>query len=174
MLTSKEKSDTRRLPMMPIRDARRLSVHDDAVRGGPRIERARLEDAMAGDKKIFLATQHDASTDEPSLTRSFSVSYVVNIVQSLKLPDQEYRGSGGRGRARQSRFGYRRRGLLPLRSPCTPSTLKSRPGPQLEQQLTTRVTSLFEQYVKLSQNLNYEIRWSRPSALTTPASSPTR
>ena len=32
---------------------------------------------------------------------------------------------------------------------------RSKPGPQLEA-LTSRVTTLFEQYVKLSQNLNYE------------------
>ena len=46
-----------------------------------------LEEALAGDKKIFLATQHDASVDEPRPDEIFSVGTVVNIVQSLKLPD---------------------------------------------------------------------------------------
>src|ERR1035438_9260494 len=46
-----------------------------------------LEEAMAGDKKIFLATQQDASIDEPKPNEIYSVGTIVNIVQSLKLPD---------------------------------------------------------------------------------------
>ena len=46
-----------------------------------------LEEALAADKKIFLATQHDASVDEPKPNEIYQVGTVVNIVQSLKLPD---------------------------------------------------------------------------------------
>src|SRR5258706_15762737 len=46
-----------------------------------------LEEALASDKKIFLATQHDASIDEPKAGDIFQVGTIVNIVQSLKLPD---------------------------------------------------------------------------------------
>ncbi len=46
-----------------------------------------LEEALAGEKKIFLATQHDASIDEPRPEEIYSVGTIVNIVQSLKLPD---------------------------------------------------------------------------------------
>ena len=46
-----------------------------------------LEEALAGDKKIFLATQHDASIDEPKPNEIYQVGTIVNIVQSLKLPD---------------------------------------------------------------------------------------
>ncbi len=42
---------------------------------------------MLEDKKIFLATQHDASIDEPKPNEIYSVGAIVNIVQSLKLPD---------------------------------------------------------------------------------------
>src|SRR5213076_2038964 len=87
MLTSKEKSDTRRLPMMPIRDVVIFPYmmtpfvvgHESSVRA--------LEEALSGDKKIFLATQHDASVDEPRPDEIFSVGTIANIVQSLKLPD---------------------------------------------------------------------------------------
>src|SRR5256886_16873803 len=41
----------------------------------------------SGDKKIFLATQHDASVDEPKPNEIYQVGTIVNIVQSLKLPD---------------------------------------------------------------------------------------
>src|SRR3954453_2435180 len=86
MLTSKEKSDTRRLPMMPIRD---VVIFPDMVTpfvvGRESSVRA-LEEALAGDKKIFLAPQHDASVDDPRPDEIFSVGTVANIVQSLKLP----------------------------------------------------------------------------------------
>ena len=87
MLTSKEKSDTRRLPMMPIRDVVIFPYMMTPFVVGRESSVRALEDAMAGDKKIFLATQHDASTDEPKPNEIFSVGCVVNIVQSLKLPD---------------------------------------------------------------------------------------
>src|SRR5438105_8441670 len=73
--------------MMPIRDVvifphmmtpfvvgRESSVHA-------------LEEALAGDKKIFLATQHDATIDEPKPNEIYQVGTIVNIVQRLKLPD---------------------------------------------------------------------------------------
>ena len=46
-----------------------------------------LEEALAGDRKIFLATQHDASVDEPRPDEIFSVGTVANIVQSVKQSD---------------------------------------------------------------------------------------
>jgi hypothetical protein len=64
-----------------------LSAYDDAVRGGAGIERARAGRSSDGDKKIFLATQHDASVDEPKPDDIYQVGTIVNIVQSLKLPD---------------------------------------------------------------------------------------
>jgi len=85
MLTLKEKSDTKRLPMMPISGCRHLPVYDDSLRSGTRNPVCgRSEEAMAGDKKIFLATQHDASIDEPKPNEIYNVGTVVNIVQSLK------------------------------------------------------------------------------------------
>ena len=108
---------------------------------------------MAGDKKIFLATQHDASTDEPNPNEIFSVGCVVNIVQSLRQPD---------GNIKVLVEGVERAKVVSVsddegffRAVVRTFNFKIEAGPQLEA-LTGRVTSLFEQYVKLSQNLNYE------------------
>src|SRR5712672_1651391 len=87
MLTSKEKSDTRRLPMMPIRDVVIFPFMMTPFVVGRESSVRALEEAMAGDKKIFLATQHDASIDEPKANEIYQVGTIVNIVQSLKLPD---------------------------------------------------------------------------------------
>jgi len=85
MTTSKEKSETRRLPMMPIRDVVIFPhMMTPFVVGRESSVRA-LEEALAGDKKIFLATQHDASVDEPRPDEIFSVGTVANIALARHL-----------------------------------------------------------------------------------------
>jgi ATP-dependent Lon protease len=153
MLTSKEKSDTKRLPMMPIRDVVIFPYMMTPFVVGRESSVRALEEAMAGDKKIFLATQHDASIDEPKPNEIYSVGTIVNIVQSLKLPD---------GNIKVLVEGVERAKVVSVaddegffRAMVRTSGFKVEAGPQLDQ-LISRVTGLFEQYVKLSQNLNYE------------------
>ncbi len=153
MLTVKDKSDTRRLPMMPIRDVVIFPhMMTPFVVGRESSVRA-LEEAMTGDRKIFLATQHDASTDEPRPNEIFQVGCIASIVQSLKLPD---------GNIKVLVEGVERAKLVSVtddegffRAVVRTYSFRVDQGAQLEA-LTGRVTSLFEQYVKLSQNLNYE------------------
>jgi ATP-dependent Lon protease len=153
MLTSKEKSDTRRLPMMPIRDVVIFPYMMTPFVVGRESSVRALEEALASDKKIFLATQHDASVDEPRPDEIYSVGTVANIVQSLKLPD---------GNIKVLVEGVERAKVVSVsedegffRAVVRGTSYKVETGPQLDA-LTSRVTSLFEQYVKLSQNLNYE------------------
>ncbi len=112
-----------------------------------------LEEALMGDKKIFLATQHDASVDEPRPDEIYSVGTVANIVQSLKQPDGNIKVlvegvERGKTISVSEEEGY-------FRAVVKTTSYKVEQGSQLEA-LTSRVTTLFEQYVKLSQNLNYE------------------
>src|SRR5712675_428636 len=152
MLTSKEKSDSRRLPMMPIRDVVIFPhMMTPFVVGRESSVRA-LEEALAGDKKIFLATQHDASVDEPRPDEIFSVGTVANIVQSLKQSD---------GNIKVLVEGVERGKVLSVsedegyfKATVKTFNFKIEPGTQLDA-LTSRVTGLFEQYAKLSQNVNY-------------------
>ena len=153
MLTSKEKSDTKRLPMMPIRDVVIFPYMMTPFVVGRESSVRALEEAMTGDKKIFLATQHDASIDEPKPNEIYSVGTIVNIVQSLKLPD---------GNIKVLVEGVERAKVVSVsddegffRAVVRTFNFKVEAGPQLDA-LTGRVTTLFEQYVKLSQNLNYE------------------
>jgi ATP-dependent Lon protease len=153
MLTTKEKSDTKRLPMMPIRDVVIFPFMMTPFVVGRESSVRALEDALAGDKKIFLATQHDASVDEPRPDEIYSVGTIANIVQSLKLPD---------GNIKVLVEGVERAKAVSIsdeegffRAVLRTFSYKVETGPQLEA-LSSRVTGLFEQYVKLSQNLNYE------------------
>jgi ATP-dependent Lon protease len=153
MLTSKEKPDTKRLPMMPIRDVVIFPYMMTPFVVGRESSVRALEEAMTGGKQIFLATQHDASIDEPSPSEIYSVGTVVNIVQSLKLPD---------GNIKVLVEGVERAKVVSVtddegffRAVVRTANFKIEQGAQLEA-LVGRVTTLFEQYVKLSQNLNYE------------------
>jgi ATP-dependent Lon protease len=82
-----EESQTRSLPMMPIRESVVFPGMMVPFVVGRRGSVRALEEALAGDKKIFLAAQHDAAVDEPTPDEIFRVGAIVNIVQSLKLPD---------------------------------------------------------------------------------------
>ena len=167
MLTSKDKSDTRRLPMMPIRDVVIFPYMMTPFVVGRESSVRALEEALAGDKKIFLATQHDPSIDEPRPDEIYSVGTIANIVQSLKQSDGNIKVlvegvERGKIVSVSEDEGYFRAVVKSLQ-------FKVETGPQLEQ-LISRCTTLFEQYVKLSQNLNYEtmiaaIRVDDPSKL---------
>src|SRR5437667_257261 len=153
MLTSKERSETKRWRMMPIRDVVIFPCMMTPFVVGRESSVRALEEAMTGDKKIFLATQHDASIDEPKPNEIFSVGCIVNIVQSLKLPD---------GNIKVLVEGVERAKVVSVsddegffRAIVRTFNYKIETGPQLDA-LVSRVTTLFEQYVKLSQNLNYE------------------
>src|SRR5499433_3218830 len=87
MLTSKEKFESKKLPMMPIRDVVIFPYMMTPFVVGRESSVRALEEALTADKKIFLATQHDASVDEPKPNEIYQVGTIVNIVQSLKLPD---------------------------------------------------------------------------------------
>jgi ATP-dependent Lon protease len=153
MSSSKEKLETRRLPMMPIRDVVIFPhMMTPFVVGRESSVRA-LEEALAGDKKIFLATQHDASVDDPRPEDIYQVGTIAAIVQSVRMPD---------GNIKVLVEGIERGKILSVSDDEGFFRVLVRPVPQkaepslLLEGLTARVTSQFEQYVKLSQNVNYE------------------
>ncbi len=112
-----------------------------------------LEEALLGDRTIFLAAQHDASVDEPRPDEIFSVGTVAKIVQSVKQSD---------GNIKVLVEGMERGKILSVseeegffRATVKTTNFRIEPGPQLDA-LTSRVTGLFDQYVKISQNVNYD------------------
>jgi len=143
----------KRVPMMPVRDMVIFPQMMQPFIVGREASVRALEEALAGEKKIFLATQHDASVDDPKPEEIFTVGTLANIVQSVKLPDGNIRVLvEGVERAKivqlTSEEGFYRATLklLPVRV---------EPSPQIDQAVR-RVNGLFEQYVKLSQSLNYD------------------
>ena len=153
MFSGREKSDTRTFPMMPIRDVVIFPYMMTPFVVGRESSIRALEEALAGDKKIFLATQHDPSVDDPKFNEIYQVGTISNIVQSVRLPD---------GNIKVLVEGLERGKVLKITNDEGYFQVQTRTvsyrivsTPSLEQ-LNQRVNSLFEQYVKLNQSLNYE------------------
>ncbi len=150
---NREKAELKRVPMMPVRDMVIFPQMMTPFIVGREASVRALEEALAGDKKIFLATQHDASVDDPKPDEIYTVGTLANIVQSVKLPDGNIKVLvEGVERAKVVQIatdeGFFRAALR-----LVPAKLE--PSPQLEQTIS-KVSGLFEQYVKLSQSLNYD------------------
>src|SRR5271154_1293007 len=154
--------------MMPIRDMVIFPYMMTPFVVGRESSVRALEEALTADRKIFLATQHDASIDEPKAGDIYAVGTIGNIVQSVKMPDGNIKVLGeGLERAKAVEMNDADGFFV--------ATVKTGKGllemtPQIEQ-LMQRVTSLFEQYVKLQQSLNYEtmiaaVRMDEPAKLS--------
>src|SRR5881296_2295662 len=156
------------LPLVPLRDVVVFPYTMIPFVVGRKTSLAAVEAALAADKRLFLSTQRDAKTDEPKPDEINHLGTVVNIVQSLKLPN---------GNIKLLVEGVSRGKVVEIRESegflvATLETVDVRPEitPEMETEMGKAV-SLFEKYVKLSPNLPYEtmistIRVSEPGRLT--------
>src|SRR5713226_3394712 len=150
---NREKQEMKRVPMMPVRDMVIFPQQMTPFIVGREASVRALEEALAGDKKIFLSTQHDASVDDPKPEEIYAVGTLANIVQSVKLPDGNIKVLvEGVERARALSItgeeGFFRANVRLLGARVEPS-------PSVDQ-LVQKVTGLYEQFIKLSQSLNYD------------------
>ena len=165
---NRDKGDLRKLPMMPIRDMVIFPYMMTPFVVGRESSVRALEEALTGDRKIFLATQHDAGIDEPRPEDIYSVGTIGNIVQSVKMPD---------GNIKVLVEGLERAKAVEMNdtdgffvATVRVANRQLEVNPQVEA-VMQRVTSLFEQYVKLQQSLNYEtmiaaVRMDEPAKLS--------
>jgi len=110
-----------------------------------------IEEAMLGSKEIFLATQKEAQTDEPTETDIYAVGTVAEIRQVLKMPGGTMRVLvEGLYRARIKRFlphdDYMKVEIEEFK------TEKATKDAAMEALMRT-VINQFEQYVRLSKKI---------------------
>ena len=141
------------LPTVPLRDVVVFPhMMMPFVIGRPSSTRA-LEHALMKDKRIFLAAQQDAATDDPQPKDIYTMGCVANIVQSLKLPDGNIKVLvEGLERARAVEW-KEDKGFYRVVAKLLPK--QDDVSDDLESTMS-KVVSLFEQYVKLSNNLHYD------------------
>jgi ATP-dependent Lon protease len=150
-MSTKEKYEQTKLPMVPIRDVVIFPFMMVPFVIGRESSVQALESALRGDKRIFLSTQHDATVDNPRPNEIYQVGTISNIVQSLKLPD---------GNTKVLVEGIERGRILQLNEEDGFWKANLRLSPFRNQSFTgydtlaARLNQQFEQYVKLSQNLN--------------------
>ena len=141
------------MPMMPIRDVVIFPHMMSPFVVGRKASVKALQVALARAKTIFVATQHDASKDDPKPEEIFEIGTVVSIVQSLKRAD---------GNIKVLVEGLERAELRRVRikdgyMQALIETVRFNSGqPSDIGQLISRVNTTFEKYVKQSQSLNYE------------------
>src|SRR5438552_4039996 len=150
-MSTREKYEQTKLAMVPIRDVVIFPFMMVPFVIGRESSVNALETALHGDKRIFLATQHDATVDNPKPNEIYQVGTISNIVQSLKLPD---------GNTKVLVEGIERARILQLVEEEGFWKANLRLSPFRNQSFSSydtvasRLSTQFEQYVKLSQNLN--------------------
>ncbi len=150
----KDKSDViETLPMVPLRDVVVFPhMMIPFVIGRPASIKA-LEYALIKGKRIFLSAQHDATRDNPAPDEIHTVGTICNIVQSLKLPDGNVKvlvEGLDRGRALEFK---EEQGFFKVVVKLIPKLPDTGSGVEA---VMSKVIALFEQYVKLSNNLHYD------------------
>ena len=142
------------LPMVPLRDVVVFPhMMLPFVIGRASSIRA-LEYALTKDKRVFLAAQHDGATDDPHPKNIYTIGCVANLLQSLKLPDGTVTVLvEGLKRARAVEWkedkGFYRvvAKLLPTQDDESDDV----------ESTTRRVMSVFQQYMKLSNNPHSDV-----------------
>ncbi|MCZ6485376.1 MAG: endopeptidase La [Acidobacteria bacterium] len=152
-MTKLDEKVTEIYPMVPIRDVVVFPYMMVPFVIGRQSSVLALERALESDKKIYLATQIDASMDNPTPDDIYPVGTAANIVQSLKLPDGNIKVLvEGLRRARAVRV-VEVDGFFQAEVKFDPVTKVS---PSKLSLLTKRLNTLFEEFAKLNPNINDE------------------
>ncbi len=139
--------------MIPIRDVVVFPhMMIPFVIGRPTSVRA-LEFALEGSKRVFLATQMDASLDEPKASDIYAVGTAANIIQSVKLSDGNIKVLvEGVQRVKAIRHSDEPGFFVADVEILEETSLSSARSNLLIKKLQT----IFEQFSKLSHHVNYD------------------
>lgn len=147
-------ADSATYPVLPLRD---IVVFPHMIVplfvGREKSIRA-LEEVMGTDKQIMLATQINATDDDPEASAIYRVGTIANVLQLLKLPDGTVKVLvEGRARAEIDRYTSRddfyEAVAHVLREP--------EEDPVEIEALSRSVVSEFESYVKLNKKISPEV-----------------
>ncbi len=113
-----------------------------------------LEEVVKGDRHILLATQIDATDDDPATDAIYKVGTLANVLQLLKLPDGTVKVLVEGASRAQVRTYTRTDEYYEAEAEVLPDSL----GDQIEAEALARsVVSEFENYVKLNKKVSPEV-----------------
>lgn len=87
IITEEELKIPDRLPLLPIRDVVVYPFMIIPLFVGRENSIKAVDQALAGDRMIMLATQHEIGDEEPTTDKIYRVGTVAMIMRMLKLPD---------------------------------------------------------------------------------------
>ncbi len=141
-------SDIERYPMVPIRDVVIFPFTKVAFKIGRSSSVMALEQAMVGERQIFLATQHDATVDEPAADQIYSVGTIGRILQAQRQENGQIKVVvEGRERGRSVRIEQGEDGMFYAQVRRMPSTDES--GYRTDG-LLQKIHTLVEQFLRVS------------------------
>jgi len=151
---TKHVPETNTYPVLPLRD---IVVFPHMIVplfvGREKSIRA-LEEVMGSDKQILLATQMNASDDDPDPSEIYEIGTIANVLQLLKLPDGTVKVLV-EGRSRAQIDGYIQH------SEFHEAEAHGLPEPDEDavevEALARSVISEFESYVKLNKKISPEV-----------------
>jgi len=146
--TDQMPTDIERFPMVPIRDVVIFPFTKVAFKIGRPSSVAALEQAMTGERQIFLATQHDATIDEPTAEQIYPVGTLGRILQAQRQDNGQIKVVvEGRERGRMVRVEQDAEGMFFAHVRRVVSTDES--GYRTDG-LLQRIHTLVEQFLRVS------------------------
>lgn len=146
--TDQMPSDIERFPMVPIRDVVIFPYTKVAFKIGRPSSVMALEQAMTGERQIFLATQHDATIDEPKADQIYQLGTLGRILQAQRLDNGQIKVVvEGRERGRMVRVEQDADGMFFAHVRRVPSTDES--GYRTDG-LLQKIHTLVEQFLRVS------------------------
>jgi ATP-dependent Lon protease len=146
--------ESRAYPVLPLRDIVVFPHMIVPLFVGREKSIKALEEVMRSDTFILLATQKNASDDDPATDAIFTVGTLASVLQLLKLPDGTVKVLvEGAARARVTKYTDREDYYEAEATAITDS-----PGDQVEAEALARsVINEFEGYVKLNKKVSPEV-----------------
>src|ERR1700690_9496 len=146
--------ETRAYPVLPLRDIVVFPHMIVAAFVGREKSIKALEEVMRSDTFILLATQKNASDDDPATDSIFTVGTLASVLQLLKLPDGTVKVLvEGAERARVIKYGDRTEYYE-----ATADVIVDQAGEKVEVEAMARsVVNEFESYVKLNKKVSPEV-----------------
>src|ERR1700722_19567509 len=146
--------ESRAYPVLPLRDIVVFPHMIVPLFVGREKSIKALEEVMRSDTFILLATQKNASDDDPATDAIFTVGTLASVLQLLKLPDGTVKVLvEGAARARVTKYTDREEYYE-----AEAVVIADTPGDQVEAEALARsVINEFEGYVKLNKKVSPEV-----------------
>jgi ATP-dependent Lon protease len=146
--------EVRTYPVLPLRDIVVFPHMIVPLFVGREKSIKALEEVMRSDTFILLATQKNASDDDPATSAIYEVGTLASVLQLLKLPDGTVKVLvEGAERARVIRYGDR-----PEYYEAEAEVIVDQAGEKIEAEAMARsVVTEFENYVKLNKKVSPEV-----------------